>query len=107
MLSCTFFKAADGCAVHRLLSLKFERISLQVQANGHHASDAPSLPTRVTAPPRMGSRDVQDASSSASLASASSMLTAGSTAQHMQLPPKPVQVHIVSCQPLSDMHQAA
>lgn len=62
-------------------------LAAQVQANGHFASDAPSLPTRATAPATLSSRD---ASSTASLASQSSMLTAGSVAA--QLPPKPVQV---------------
>ncbi|CAL5222212.1 g4544 [Coccomyxa viridis] len=55
-----------------------------VQANGHHASDPSVLLSRATAPASVGSRA---ASPAASLASASSMLTSGSTAQ--QQPPLP------------------
>ena len=64
--------------------------ALQVQANGHAASEAPSLVSRATAPATMTSRD---ASLSASLASQGSVPAVGSAAQHPPLPPKPVQVH--------------
>ncbi|CAK0786809.1 hypothetical protein CVIRNUC_010023 [Coccomyxa viridis] len=59
-----------------------------VQANGHAASEAPSLISRATAPATMTSRD---ASSSASLVSQGSVPAMGSTAHHPPLPPKPAQ----------------
>ena len=55
------------------------------------------LLTRATAPASMGSRD---ASSAASLASASSMLTSGSTQQQRQHLPEAVRVcFLFSCTP--------
>ncbi len=69
---------------------------VQVQANGHHASDPSVLLTRATAPASVGSRA---ASPAASLASASSMLTSGSTAQ--QQPPLPKIVKVCDCRPHS------
>ena len=66
----------------------------QVQANGLVTPDAASLASRVTAPARVS----QDASSAASMASSSSMLTSGSTAQHAPLPPKPTQACILPSQ---------
>ena len=69
----------------------------QVQANGHHASDASILLSRATAPASISSRA---ASPAPSLASASSMLTSGSTAQQQQLLPKLVKVRTNNSNPL-------